>query len=76
MVGSITEIIQQAKDNEKPVLMDPFLPWPVDDREGMGIALLMLEKSREKGINNASYVQFDSYQKLCSAAFNVFLAYA
>ena len=53
-----------------------FSPWPVHDSKGMGLALIMLEKSLGKGRNSSSYMQFDTVRKLRSAATNVFSASA
>ena len=48
----------------------------MDDREGMGIEILMLEKSRKPGRNAKDYSQFDTCRKLRSAASNVAAASA
>ena len=45
VVGSLKEIIRRAHASDRPVPLDEFSPWPVHDSEGMGLALVMLEKS-------------------------------
>jgi hypothetical protein len=49
-------------------------PLPVCDGEGMGVAVLMLEKSLEAGRNSRKYKQFeDTCRRLRSAFSNVSL---
>ena len=67
-------IIKGSTSKGRPVPLEPFPPWPLGDSAGMGIALLMLEKSIEPGRNSADYKQFDSCRPLRSAASNVFAA--
>ena len=67
-------IIKGSTTKGRPVPLEPFPPWPLGDSAGMGIALLMLEKSIEPGRNSADYKQFDSCRPLRSAASNVFAA--
>ena len=74
VTGHIREIIRRAKEADRPVPLDPLPPWPVRDDQGMGIAIMMLEKSVEPGRNTSKYSQFDTVRKLRSAAFNVFAA--
>ena len=69
--GYIKEIITNSTSLGRRVPLEPFSPWPVMDREGMGIAILMLEKSRKPGRNTKNYSQFDTCRKLRSAAANV-----
>jgi len=73
-VGSLKEIVRRAKEAGRPMPLDTMEPWPVSDREGMGMAIMMLEKSLEKGRNDGTYMQYDTCRKLRSAAFNVFSA--
>ena len=52
-------------------------PLPVCDGEGMGVAVLMLEKSLEAGRNSRKYKQFeDTCRRLRSAFSNVYGATA
>ena len=74
IVGSLKEIVRRAMEAGRPVPLDKMDPWPMGDTEGMGMALMMLEKSLEKGRNDSSYMQYDTCRKLRSAAFNVFSA--
>jgi hypothetical protein len=67
-------IIKGSTTKGRPVPLEPFPPWPLEDSAGMGIPLLMLEKSIEPGKNSADHKQFDSCRPLRSAASNVFAA--
>jgi hypothetical protein len=56
VVGSIKEVVRRSKDQgwlRPPV--EPMTPWPLADGEGMGVAILMLEKSLEPGRNSKTY---------------------
>ena len=48
---------------------------PVEDNHGMGLAMMMLEKSLEKG-RNANYTQFATVRQLRSAISNIYTASA
>ena len=73
VVGYLREIVRRADTAERPVPLEPFEPWGVEDRQGMGIAIMMLEKSLSKG-RNADYIQFDTTRQLRSATSNVYAA--
>jgi hypothetical protein len=73
VVGYLREIVRRADTAERPVPLEPFEPWGVEDRQGMGIAIMMLEKSLTKG-RNADYIQFDTTRQLRSATSNVYAA--
>ena len=79
VVGSIKEVVRtRSKDQGwlRPPL-EPMTPWSLADGEGMGVAILMLEKSLEPGRNsNKTYQQFDTVRKLRSAVSNVYGATA
>ena len=72
--GNTKELIRRAKTYGRKIPLSPMSPWPVDDLEGMGVVLAMLEKSVEKGRNNDKYMQFDTVRKLRSAAASVYSA--
>lgn len=46
-------------------------PWPVEDNQGMQIAIEILRASQRKGRNDSAYVQFDSVRKLRTAYVNI-----
>jgi hypothetical protein len=71
VVGSIKEVVRRSKNQGWPMT-----PWPLADGEGMGVAILMLEKSLEPGRNSKTYQQFDTVRKLRSAVSNVYSATA
>ena len=77
VVGSIKDVVRRSKDQGwlRPPL-EPMTPWPLADGEGMGVAILMLEKSLEPGRNSKTYQQFDTVRKLRSAVSNVYGATA
>ena len=70
--GQLKYILKRAKLYGRKVTLAPFTPWPLEDKEGMGIAITMLEKSIEKGRLNDAYQQFSSVRKLRSAAADVY----
>ncbi len=72
--SGMKELIRRAKAFGRKVPMSPVLPWPVDDKEGMGVVIAILEKSVEPGRNSDCYMQFDTVRKLRSAAANVYSA--
>ncbi len=72
--GNTKELIRRARAFGRKIPLSPMSPWPVDDKEGMGVAIAMLEKSIEKGRNSDKYMQFDTVRKLRSAAANVYSA--
>lgn len=47
-------------------------PWPVNDTQGMQVAIEMLRSSQGKGKNDQTYVQFDSIRKLRGAYSNLY----
>ena len=69
--GHVRDIINRSTRLRRSVPLERFDPWPVGDNEGMGIAILMLEKSREPGRNAKDYQQFDTCRKLRLVAANV-----
>ena len=72
--GSMKELICRAKAHSQKLPLSLVMPWPVDDREGMGIAMAILEKSIKPDRNNDRYMQFDTVCKLRPAAANVYSA--
>ena len=47
-------------------------PWPLEDNQGMQVAIEILRASQRKGRNDSAYVQFDSVRKLRAAYVNVY----
>ena len=47
-------------------------PWPLGDGQGFQTAIEMLRASQKKGKNDASYVQFDTVRKICTAYATVY----
>jgi len=76
LVSDIKDIIKRATLRGRSIPLSPVTPWDIGDSEGMGIALLMLEKSIETGRNNTAYKQFDTVRKFRSTATNVYSATA
>ena len=74
VVGYLKEIVHRADTAERPVPLEPFEPWGVEDQQGMGITVMMLEKSLGKGCNDAGFLQFDTIRQLRGAASNVYAA--
>ena len=74
VVGYLREIVRRAKTAGRMVPLEPFEPWGVEDRQGVGIAIMMLEKSLEKGRNSAKFIQFGTTRQLRGAASNVYAA--
>ena len=72
---SLREIIRRSKTHGTRVPLAQMTPWPLGDDQGMGLAIVMLEKSLKPG-RNVDYTQFDSCRKLRSAASNVYAATA
>ena len=70
MVGSIKEVIRRSSKEHRWIRppLELMTPWPLEDGEGMGVAILMLEKSLEPGRNSKMYEQFDTVRKLRLAA--------
>ena len=65
VVGGIKEVIRRSEYQGWLIPpLEPMTPWPLADGEGMGVAILMLEKSLEPGRNSKTYQQFDSVRKL------------
>jgi hypothetical protein len=76
IVGDVKDIIRRVGWRDRSLPLARISPWPLGDPCGMGIALLMLEKSLEPGRNNAEYKQFDTVRKFRSTASNVYAATA
>jgi hypothetical protein len=76
LVYDLKDIIKRASWRGRRMPLTTVTPWDIEDGQGMGIALLMLEKSIEKGRNNSTYKQFDTVRKFRSAASNVYTATA
>ncbi len=55
------------------LLIRPMGPFPVEDNMGMGIAIVMLQRSLDKGIHDKT-IQFETVRKFRSAASNIFHA--
>ena len=72
LVYDMKDIIKRASWRGRLIPLTRVTPWDIEDSMGMGIALLMLEKSIESGRNNATYKQFDTVRKFRSTASNVY----
>ena len=75
-VGELKQITEGSIAKGRVVPLAELEPWPVGDELGMGIALLMLEKSIKPGRNSKTYTQFDSCRSYRSAASNLYSASA
>ena len=75
-MNGLKEIIKRAQESGRPVPLDEISEWRVDDQQGMGMAITMLEKSLGKGKNDKTYVQFETCRKLHAAASNLAAATA
>ena len=73
--GYLKDILEQCASYGQSVPLDPMEAWKVEDKQGMGVMICMLEKSLRKG-RNADYTQFDSCRSLRSAVANVYAATA
>ena len=73
IIGKVKEIIRRGRIKGRPLALPSFEPWPVEDRMGMGTAILMLEKSLEKGVNDY-YTQFDTCRMLRSVYADIYSA--
>ena len=75
--GRVKEIIERNArwGHNCTQLFPSLLRHPVEDNQGMGLAMMMLEKSLEKG-RNANYTQFATVRQLRSAVSNIYTASA
>jgi hypothetical protein len=76
LVSGIKDIIKRSNFRGRKLPLSEITAWSLEDECGMGIALLMLEKSLESGRNNVEYKQFDTVRKFRSTASNVYAATA
>ena len=76
IIYDIKDIVKQVNWRDRAMPLSDISPWLVGDKCGMGIALLMLEKSLEPGRKNSKYKQFDTVRKFRSTASNVYAATA
>ena len=76
IIYDIKDIIKRLGWRDRIIPLSDITPWDLGDKCGMGVALLMLEKSIESGRNNSKYKQFDTVRKFCSTASNVYSATA
>jgi len=74
LVYDLKDIINRATWRKQIIPLDKVKQWEIGDSQGMGIALLMLEKSIEPGRNSVGYKQFDTVRKFCSTASNLSIA--
>ena len=72
IVYDLKDIIKRSSWRGRSIPLSLMSPWEIGDSVGMGIALLMLEKSIESGRNSANYKQFDTVRKFRSTASNVY----
>ena len=69
-------MVQRAQAVGRPVPLPPMSPWGVEDAQGMGVCIQMLEKSLGQGRNDKTYTQFDTCRRLRATASNIFSATA
>ena len=73
--GTYYQLIKGARHSEKlgldPINLDRG-PWPIQDDQGVQVALEILSASREPGKHRKSYQQFETIRKLRSAFSNAF----
>jgi hypothetical protein len=71
--NKVKEIIQRDIRWSLPLskLFPPLKCHPVEVDSGMGVAMMMLEKSREKG-RNADYTQFGTIRQLRTTYSNIY----
>lgn len=68
--GSLTglrKIIRTAEDFDMIPPLEPLGPWPIEDVQGMRLAITILKASQSPGRNDPTYAQFDSIRKISSA---------
>ena len=73
IVGKVKETIRRGRIKGRPLALPSLESWPVEDGMGMGTAILMLEKSLDKGVND-SYTQFDTCRMLRSVYADIYSA--
>ena len=76
IIYDIKDIVKRLSWRDRIIPLSDITSWNLGDRCGMGVALLMLEKSIEPGRNNSKYKQFDTVRKFRSTASNVYAATA
>lgn len=70
VAGSITgirKILRYSNEFKINPPLEPLGPWPVEDTQGLSIAISILKASQEEGKNVSSYSQFDYIRKIRSA---------
>ncbi len=70
----VKDVVVRSQAAGREVPLEKMEGWKVGDNSGMGLALLMLEKSVCKGRNSDSYVQFDTLRKIRTAVGSVYAA--
>ena len=76
VVNQLRQIISRAENAGRRIPLEPFTPWDLDEFQDMGIAIIILERSIEKGRLNDKYLQFASIRPLRGAASDVYAATA
>ena len=74
-VGRVKEILVKWDQGRGHYPLADISVWKEEDKMGMGIAIMMLKKSLQKG-KLADYTQFDTCRNLRSAASNLYMATA
>ena len=70
----VKDIIVKSQAAGRIVPLEKMECWKIGDRSGMGLALLMLEKSVCKGRNSDAYTQFDTVRNIRTAIGSVYTA--
>lgn len=66
-VAGLRKIIKTAKEFDMLPPLEPLGPWPVEDIQGMRLAITILKASQAPGRNDPTYTQFDSIRKISSS---------
>ena len=66
-VSGLRKIIRTAKEFSMLPPLEPLKPWPIDDIQGMRLAITILKVSQAPGRNDSTYTQFDLIRKVSSS---------
>ena len=60
-------MLRTAKEFDITPSLESLGPWPVEDVQGMRLAITILRSSQEAGKNDPSNTQYDTIRKISSA---------
>ena len=66
-VAGIRKIINYSNELNMPPPLEPLGPWPVEDKQGLRLAICTLKASQEAGKNDPKYTQYDTVRKIGSS---------